>query len=82
MQRTRPEDISAGNWGDDLSLKITGTEALSTLLNKAEKHVIELAMHRCKNNQSVAAKALGLSRGTLRTKLKQYFGDKYFRQVI
>lgn len=82
MKATEYRKIAAGEWGEDLSLKIEATEKLSTLLEKAEKHVIKLAMKRCKGNQSVAALALGISRGTLRTKLKQYFGDKYFRQVI
>jgi DNA-binding protein Fis len=37
------------------------------------EHVYELARY----NQSKAALMLGLSRGNLRHKLKQYFGDKY-----
>lgn len=82
MRPTQYKAISAGEWGEDVSLKIDATEKLSTLLAKAEKHVIRLAMKRCKGNQSIAALALGISRGTLRTKLKEYFGDKYFRQVI
>lgn len=82
MRTIEYKKIAAGEWGEDLSLKIEATEKLSTLLEKAEKHVIKLAMERCKWNQSAAALALGISRGTLRTKLERYFGDKYFRQVI
>jgi Fis family transcriptional regulator, factor for inversion stimulation protein len=34
-------------------------------------------MEHCKYNQSRAAIMLGISRGTLRTKLRRYFDDKY-----
>lgn len=34
-------------------------------------------MERYKYNQSRAAKALGISRGTFRMLLMKYFGDKY-----
>jgi len=44
------------------------------MLEKAYiKHVYKLA----KYNQSKAAKYLGLSRGCLRMKLKEYFGDEF-----
>ncbi len=46
---------------------------LSYLEGKYIEHVYHLARH----NQVKAAKMLGISRGTLRTKLKQYFGDTY-----
>ena len=32
-------------------------------------------------NQSEAARCLGLSRGTLRTRLKAYFGETYIRKL-
>jgi DNA-binding protein Fis len=44
-----------------------------------EKGWIEKMMQDCNYNQSRAAANLGMSRGTLRMKLKEYFGDKYFR---
>jgi len=44
-----------------------------------EKSLLDLTMEICGYNQSRAAMALGLSRGCFRTKLKQHFGDKYFR---
>jgi len=44
-----------------------------------EKSWIEKTMVTCKYNQSRAAIRLGMSRGSLRTKLKEYFGSKYFR---
>ena len=34
-------------------------------------------MENCRYNQSRAAIVLGVSRGTLRTKLKRYFDDQY-----
>lgn len=46
-------------------------------LKVLEKEYIEHIYKRCKYNQSRAAKALGLSRGTLRSKLKYYFDDEY-----
>ena len=44
-----------------------------------EKGWIERVMQECKYNQSRAAIKLDMSRGTLRYKLKEYFGNKYFR---
>ena len=46
-------------------------------LEEIEPTLLELVMNRVKGNQSEAAKILGLSRGTTRKKLKQYFGEKY-----
>lgn len=50
-------------------------------LNICEEKVIEHVLKECRYNQSRTAKKLNLSRGCLRTKLKQYFGDKYFRNT-
>jgi DNA-binding protein Fis len=36
-------------------------------------------MHSTKYNQSKAAIKMGWSRGTLRGKLKEHFGNEYFR---
>ena len=65
-----------------IDLKLSPDDHLSVLLEKAEKHVIQLAIERCKGNQSTAALALGISRGTLRTKLRKYFGAKYFHREL
>lgn len=46
-----------------------------------EKVWIENTMLDCKLNQSKAAIKLGLSRGSLRTKLAKHFGNKYFRNL-
>jgi len=56
---------------------VLDVQDLSTALVKAEEAVIENAYIRSKYNQSRAARLLGISRGSLRTKLKTYFGDKY-----
>lgn len=49
------------------------TAGLAELEKSYIEHVYKLARY----NQSKAAKWLGLSRGTFRKKLYQYFGDKY-----
>lgn len=58
-------------------IKITVNGNLTNALRDVERAVYQLAIEDSKWNQSRAAKALGVSRGTLRSKLKEYFGDKY-----
>ena len=48
-----------------------------TILEEVEVPLLENVMKYTKNNQVQAAKVLGLSRGTLRKKLKMYFDDVY-----
>lgn len=64
------------------SLILSSNIELGSILEEAERLVIKLSIERCKRNQSICAKALGISRGTLRTKLRKYFGDEYFRDVV
>lgn len=47
------------------------------VLEEIETPLFRAVMEHCKYNQSKAAIMLGISRGTLRTKLRQYFDDKY-----
>jgi Fis family transcriptional regulator, factor for inversion stimulation protein len=47
------------------------------VLEEVETPLFRAVMEHCKYNQSRAAMMLGVSRGTLRTKLKRYFDDKY-----
>lgn len=47
------------------------------VLEQVEVPLLEKIMQYTRNNQSKAANILGISRGTLRTKLKRYFGDRY-----
>jgi Fis family transcriptional regulator, factor for inversion stimulation protein len=42
------------------------------VLAEVEAPMLEVVMNKVRQNQSKAAKLLGLNRGTLRTKLKQY----------
>lgn len=41
-------------------------------LDEIEEPLLNVVMKQLRNNQSEAARALGLSRGTLRTKLKKF----------
>ncbi len=47
------------------------------VLEEVEIPLFKCVMEHCKYNQSRAALMLGVSRGTLRTKLRHYFDDKY-----
>ena len=47
------------------------------VLEEIEIPLFKAVMEHCKYNQSRAAVLLGISRGTLRTKLRHYFDDKY-----
>ncbi len=47
------------------------------MLEVIEKPMLRTVMEMMRYNQSKAAKALGISRGTLRTKLKEYFDDEF-----
>ncbi len=48
-----------------------------SILDVIEPPMLDAIMVFTRYNQSKAAKCLGLSRGTLRRKLIQHFGDKY-----
>lgn len=47
------------------------------VIEEIEIPLFKAVMEYCKYNQSRAAVMLGISRGTLRTKLRRYFDDKY-----
>ena len=55
--------------------KIVDLHAL--VLEEIEMPLYKAVMENCRYNQSRAAIVLGVSRGTLRTKLKRYFDDQY-----
>ena len=44
----------------------------SMVLKEVEQPMLESVMRECKGNQTLASQILGLNRGTLRTKLKEY----------
>ncbi len=46
-----------------------------------EKHWLAKTMQECKYNQSRAAIRMGMSRGTLRAKLREHFQNEYFRDT-
>lgn len=48
------------------------TELYDTVLRSIEEPLLATILNRTSNNQSEAAKLLGLNRGTLRKKLKRY----------
>lgn len=50
---------------------------LSEALQRVEAEVYKYAMEAARYNQSRAAQLLGVSRGTLRTKLAQYYPGVY-----
>ena len=47
------------------------------VIEEVDIPLFKAVMEHCKYNQSRAALMLGISRGTLRTKLRRYFDDKY-----
>ncbi len=47
------------------------------VIEQIEPPLLQAVMERYKYNQSRAAKALGISRGTFRTLLIKYFDEKY-----
>lgn len=60
--------------------ELKGTDPIDLyqfVLEEVETPLFRAVMEHCKYNQSRAALMLGVSRGTLRTKLRRYFDDKY-----
>lgn len=53
------------------------TNLYDLVLEQVEEALFDFVMPHFKLNQVKAAETLGLSRGTLRKKLRHYFGDKY-----
>ncbi len=48
------------------------TNVHQMVLTEVEAPMLEAVMRHCRDNQTKASKVLGLNRGTLRKKLKQY----------
>jgi len=46
-----------------------------TVISEIEQPMLETVLRHCDNNQSKTAACLGINRGTLRKKLKQYHID-------
>ena len=47
------------------------------VIEEVEEPLYKCAIEHCRYNQSRAAAILGVSRGTLRSRLKHYFDDQY-----
>lgn len=47
------------------------------VIEEVEEPLYKCAIEYCRYNQSRAAAILGVSRGTLRSRLKHYFDDQY-----
>jgi Fis family transcriptional regulator len=61
-------------------VELKGTDPVDLyqfVIEEIETPLFRAVMEHCKYNQSRAAVMLGVSRGTLRTKLRRYFDDKY-----
>ena len=55
--------------------EIEGEKAVdlySMVLKEVELPLLQIVMEQCKDNQTQASQMLGLNRGTLRNKLKEY----------
>ncbi|MFI8396349.1 DNA-binding transcriptional regulator Fis, partial [Pseudomonas sp. NPDC079367] len=52
--------------------RATGTDVNNLVLTEVEAPLLESVMNYVKGNQTKASELLGLNRGTLRKKLKQY----------
>ncbi len=52
-------------------------ELYKFVIEEVEAPLLKMVMERYRYNQSRAASVLGLSRGTLRCKLRHHFDDKY-----
>ena len=66
------EVVSAGGSGAKVLETRIHTEGGITTLAQAERIAIEMALAHAQGNKTRAAEALGISRQTLRTKLKEY----------
>lgn len=61
----------------DRTNKTSDLNLYQVVVQQVEAPLIRTVMELMRYNQSKAARALGMSRGTLRTKLKEYFGDEF-----
>jgi Fis family transcriptional regulator len=59
------------------ALQLKENDVYKVIKDSLDRIIFESTMKVCRYNQSRASKILGVSRGTLRTKLLEYFGDTY-----
>lgn len=68
---------SVKNYLAGISSKDKNPNLYQLVLEEVEAPLFRTVMELTRYNQSKAARVLGVSRGTLRTKLKRYFDDEF-----
>lgn len=68
---------SVKNYLASLSNKELNLNLYQVIVEEVEAPLFRTVMELTRYNQSKAARVLGVSRGTLRTKLKRYFDDEF-----
>ena len=53
----------------------------NSIQRQVKRAAIAQAMHECRNNQSAAAKALGINRTSLRTYIRQVFTESEIKNM-
>ena len=86
------QQVKAEQYSDALAQQIIGTvkgylnaignkeinlNLYQLIVEEVEAPLFRTVMELTRYNQSKAARVLGVSRGTLRTKLKRYFDDEF-----
>lgn len=65
------------NYLNSVSSKDANLNLYQLIVEEIESPLFRTVMEMTRYNQSKAARVLGVSRGTLRTKLKRYFDDEF-----
>ena len=68
---------SVKNYLTSLNSKDADLNLYQLIVEEIEAPLFRTVMELTRYNQSKAARVLGVSRGTLRTKLKRYFDDEF-----
>ena len=53
----------------------------NSVLKQVKRGLIQQIMHECRNNQSAAAKALGINRFSLRSWIEQVFSESEMKEM-
>lgn len=65
------------NYLNTMNMKDSNLNLYQLVVEEVEAPLFRTVMEMTRYNQSKAARVLGVSRGTLRTKLKRYFDDEF-----
>jgi transcriptional regulator of acetoin/glycerol metabolism len=65
-------DLDAKFSGEHVELALNESDDLKEIVNKVERQVIERVMRKVRGNQSLGARLLNISRGSLIAKMKEY----------